>query len=73
MLVESIEWMSVELLREEKREREISWGVGVEVVKASLDLTGKYPNTNRILGWLQLKDQLHLSQRRAVGIAPLMP
>ena len=26
------------------------------------------------LGWVQLKDQLHLSiQRRAIGIAPLMP
>ena len=48
----------------------------VEVVKASLDLTGKYPNTNkRRIGFL---DECtwkisYTSQRRAVGIAPLIP
>ena len=42
----------------------------------SLDLTGKYPNTNKEkIGLLDdCNCQLHLSiQGRAVGIAPLMP
>ena len=50
----------------------------VEVVKASLDLTLKYPNINKErIGFLDdcnwKISYTSLIQRRAVGIAPLMP
>ena len=50
---------------------------GVVVVKVSLYLTGKYPNTNKgRVGFFDecKKDPLHLSiQKIAVSIAPLKP
>ena len=42
------QWLGVEI-------RKWSIIVGVELVKASLDLTGKYPNTNKgIIGFLDV-------------------